>query len=140
MSSAESAAGNRYLRFLLAAAAVSLAVAALGWLSVARAGGRGATLAMLAGIGISAVASALGALPLLAAGPGTAPERRASLALAAIGLRLFLAVGLGGLVWASGRFAVRPLLLWLAVSYVALLAVDTFYALAVLRGGRGRET
>ncbi len=130
------AAGNRYLRFLLAAAAVSLALGALGWAT--RSDGAEAA-AMLAGIAVSAVASALGALPLLAAGPGTAPDRRASMALAAIGLRLFLAVALGGSAFASGRFLVRPLLFWLAVSYLALLALDTYFALAVLRDGRATE-
>lgn len=138
MSAPGPAAGNRYLRFLLAAAAVSLALAALGWATVSRSGGAEAA-AMLAGIAVSAVASALGALPLLAAGPGTAPDRRASMALAAIGLRLFLALALGGLAFASGRFLVRPLLFWLAASYLALLALDTYFALAVLRDGRATE-
>lgn len=133
-----SAAGNRYLRFLLAAAAVSLALGALGWATVSRSGSE-AVAAMLAGIAVSALASVLGALPLLAAGPGTAPDRRASMALAAIGLRLLLAVVLGGLAFASGLFLVRTLLFWLAVSYLALLALDTYFALAVLRDGRATE-
>lgn len=140
MSAPGPAAGNRYLRFLLATAAVSLALAALGRLWVSRAAGPEAVAAMLAGIGVSAAASVLGALPLLGAGPGTAPDHRASMALAAIGLRLFVVLVLGGLAWASGRFAPRPLLLWLAVSYLLLLVVDTYFALAVLRDGRGRET
>lgn len=138
MRALRSAAGNRYLRFLLATAAVSLALAALGWL-VSREAGPGVVAAMLAGIGVAAAASALGALPLLGAGPDHPPERRVSMALVAIGLRLFLALVLGGLAWVSGRFAPRPLLVWLAVSYLALLAVDTYFALAVLKDGRATE-
>jgi hypothetical protein len=42
----------------------------------------------------------------------------------------------------SGRFAVGPLVAWTAASYLALLPVDTRYALAAARaeaGGAGRD-
>lgn len=89
---------------------------------------------MLAALLVSVLASAVGGLPLIVAsgeltGLRLAPHQVATAALAGIGLRLLVAAGLGFVVLSSGRLAATSLLLWLGVSYVALLVVDTVFAL-----------
>jgi hypothetical protein len=44
-------------------------------------------------------------------------------------VRLAAVAALAAVVALSGRVAVRPLLIWTAISHLALLAVDTRYAL-----------
>jgi hypothetical protein len=49
-------------------------------------------------------------------------------ALAATGLRLAVVAAGAGLLLASGAVPRTPLLVWLGLSYIAQLAVDTWYA------------
>jgi hypothetical protein len=133
MTDAPPRAAGSYLRFLAWAAAITAAVAALGAVPTRRLGGEGALPALLAGCAIGLIASAVGGVPVaLAAGAG----RRADLApavLAAMGLRFAVALALGLAAALSGWFERGPLLVWLALSYLALLGADTKYALAALR-------
>jgi hypothetical protein len=73
------------------------------------------------------VSSAIGGVAIALA--GTEPIRRPQALLLATALRLFTAVGLALAAVASGRFAGRPLVVWTAIGYVALLAVDSRYAM-----------
>src|SRR5947208_923884 len=80
----------------------------------------------LSGIGFE-MASAVGALAVLSA-------RRAGSAvplngmLAAMALRFATILILGLSLGLSGWFATRPLLIWIALGYVAQLALDARYA------------
>ena len=110
----------------------------LGYAPTRRLGGEGALPAMIAGCAIGFVASAVGALPAAlsrrsgraAPLPG-APLSGAPLPgiLGAMVLRLATVLVLGLSAGLSGWFASRPLLLWIALGYVAQLALDTRYAI-----------
>ncbi len=125
---------GRYLGFAAVAAAVAAAVGAIGfWI----AGGPGAGAAAAAGCGIALAASLVGGL-VIARRPDD-PRTAAVSALGATGLRLGAVAALVVLVALSGRVPLKPLLLWTAIGYVALLAVDTRYALAEAKAA-GTET
>lgn len=59
--------------------------------------------------------------------------------LASTGLRLGVALILGGAVAWVGGFARVPLLVGLAVSYLALLGAETWYALGAARKAAAAE-
>ncbi|HEV7517246.1 MAG TPA: hypothetical protein VGR07_13170 [Thermoanaerobaculia bacterium] len=120
-----------YLRFLAWTVALAVAIALLGYLPTKRWGGEGAVRAMLAGCGVGGVASALGGVPvLLFSGTGGASGASGVLAAMAVRFAAALALALAGAL--SGRFERGPFLLWVAISYMALLTVDTRYALGSL--------
>jgi hypothetical protein len=123
-----------YLRFLAWTVALAALLALLGYLPTKRWGGESAVHAMLAGCGVGVVASALGGLPvLLFAGTGGVTPALAGMAVRfAAALVLTLAAAL------SGAFERGPLLLWVAISYMVLLVVDTRFALGSL-GSRKQE-
>jgi hypothetical protein len=117
-----------YLRFLAWTVALAVAIALLGYLPTKRWGGEGAVRAMLAGCGVGVVASALGGVPvLLFSGTGGA-----SGVLAAMAVRFAAALALALAGALSGELERGPFLLWVAISYMALLTVDTRYALGSL--------
>jgi hypothetical protein len=119
---------TRYARFLgwglLAVAALSL----LGYLPTRRLGGDRGLIAMAVGCGIGWISAALGAWPLLRAG-GRSPHERLQGMLLAMGIRALVAVGLAALALAAGDFDRRALLLWLAIAYGLLLALEVRFAL-----------
>jgi hypothetical protein len=118
-------AGGGYLRFLTLAAAVAVTTAALGYLPTRSLGGPRAVSGLLAACAVSWAASALGGVALLRA---RGAEARMRAALAATGLRLAVVAAGAGLLLASGAVPRTPLLVWLGLSYIAQLAVDTWYA------------
>lgn len=118
-----------YLRFLAWVVAVAAVAALLGYLPTRRLGGEAALPALFAGCVIGIAASALGGVPIALA-QGKTPAERLPLVLGAMVLRLLAAVVLGAAALLTGRFARSPLLLWIVISYVALLVVDTRYALS----------
>jgi hypothetical protein len=116
-----------YLRFLIWAVAVGATLAVLGYAPTRRLGGESALAAMAAGIAIGVLASAVGAVPVaLARRPGarTPPLQGMLVSLAA---RLAAVVVLGLAVGLAGWFAIRPLLLWIGLGYVAQLPLDARY-------------
>lgn len=127
-----------YPRFLGWVLGLAMGLAVLGWWPTRQWAGSAGLEAMLAALVVSVLASAVGGLPLTVAngdwtGLRLAPHQVATAALAGIGLRLLVAAGLGFVVLSSGRFAATPLVLWLGLSYVALLVVDTIFALRAFR-------
>jgi hypothetical protein len=118
---------GEYGRFLVSAVAVACGVGAVGYLPTLRLGGAGAIPALLAGSVVALAASAVGGVAIALA--GTEPIRRPQAILLATVLRLLTAVGLGLAAVASGRFAARPLVAWIAIGYAALLAIDSRYAM-----------
>lgn len=95
-----------------------------------------ATRAAMAGCAVSWIASLVGGL-LLVAGPPD-PQTAAVRALGATGLRLVAVVVLVMAASLGLGLPVKPLLLWTAISYVALLAVDTQFALTAAAGGASK--
>ena len=128
-----------YGRFLAWVVGLTVALGLVGALPTRHLAGGGAIPALLAGCAIGAVASALGGVPVALARRGP-KDRMAQAALAAMGLRFVVAVGLTVAAALSGLFARGPLLVWVAISYVVLLAADTRYALGAMRAERSTET
>jgi hypothetical protein len=127
MSVARSAVAE-YLRFLGWVVGVGAALALLGYAPTRRLGGEGALPAMVAGCFIGVVASAVGALPVLSARRAGRTGLPLQGMLAAMALRFVTALVLGLSVGLAGWFEPRPLVTWIALGYVAQLALDTRYA------------
>jgi hypothetical protein len=129
MSGARTPAAE-YLRFLAWGLAAMVVVALLGFVPTRRLGGEGAVRSMTAGCLVGWLASALGGIPVLLgrkAAETTAAGRLQAM-LASMGLRFGVVLALGAAAAFSGWFDLKPLLLWIGLSYLALLAVDTWYA------------
>jgi hypothetical protein len=117
-----------YLRFLVWAVAVAGLVAALSWVPTRRLAGEDAVPAMLVGCALALFASLVGGIPVARSRRSPTPAARVTATMAAMGLRFGVLLALGLAMALSGGFERTPLLLGAAVSYLALLAVDTWYA------------
>lgn len=125
--SADRSPAAEYLRFLVWAVGVAVALALLGYAPTRRLAGESGLSAMAAGCIIGVLASAVGALPVLfARRSGSRPAPLQGM-LASMALRLVTVLALGLSAGLSGWFASSPLLLWIALGYVAQLAVDVRY-------------
>ena len=122
---------SRYLKFSGLAVLVTVGVAAVGWKPTQGMVGSGGIEAMLAGCGISLLASLLGALPVTWS-RGKGPQA-VQMVLVAMVTRLGVVAILTTLMILSGRFLPMPLLLWVGLSHVALLIIDSRYALRTAR-------
>jgi hypothetical protein len=128
MSAARTPAAE-YVRFLAWALAATALAALLGFVPTRRLGGEEALRAMIAGCSVGLLASALGGIPVaLGRGKAADPTARLQAMLASMGLRFAVVLALGAAAAFSGWFGLKPLLLWIAFSYMALLTVDTWYA------------
>ena len=131
-------AGGRYLRFLLAAAAVAAALGAAGAPLTRTAAGSDAVGSMIAALLVCWASAAVGGLPVARAARRGRPGRgqgqaMLTAALAAMSLRL-AAVGGGAAAVALGGAVPRgPFLAWIGIGYLALLAVETWYAVGEVR-------
>jgi hypothetical protein len=119
---------TRYARFLGWAAATVVALLLLGYLPTRRLGGERALVAMAVGCGIGWLSAALGGWPLLRAARRTPNERLQGMLLA-MGVRAVVAMGLAALAIAASDLDRRSLLLWLAIAYGALLALEVRFSL-----------
>ncbi len=100
---------------------------AVGYVPTRRVGGADALPAMIAGCSISALGSLVGVIPILRAA-GRPARVMPNAVLLATALRLAVVALLAVAVVLSGWFERGPLLLWVAISYVVFLFVDTAYA------------
>jgi hypothetical protein len=116
-----------YLRFLAWVVAVTAALALVGWVPTRRLGGEDAIPAMLAGCAVGILASALGGVPIALVRGGQTARTQALLLSMAIRLGAVVILAVAAVL--SGWFARGPLLLWIAIGYMAQLVVDTRYAL-----------
>ena len=131
MSSLRQGSVGRYLRFLLWVIGVTIALLLIGYSPTRSQGGETAVVAMWFACGVSLVASAVSGLPIVRARSGGLSAFK--LFVASIVLRLFT-VAVGGVAVAMGAgLEPKPFLLWLAISYLALLVVDTAYTWTTLR-------
>ena len=135
MSLAPQRAEGGYLRFLAWVAAVTVLITAVGYVPTRHLGGPGAVPALLAGCLVGALGSALGGLVIALRHEGTPADRLNSVLMAMLA-RLATVVVLGAAAVLSGRLERTALLLWIAISYAALLVVDTMYALREGTNGR----
>ncbi len=108
---------------LLTALTVAV-VGAVGYFPTINVGGRAAIWAMLVGLLIGAVATLVGLIPVMASLPKP-PRVRHNALLFGMTIRMVATILLTAAVALSGQIAVKPLLIWVAISYVMLLGVDT---------------
>jgi len=131
VSGGEVSALQRYGRFVAWTVAACGVVLVVGYLPTRSLGGEEAISAMVAGCLISVFASLVGGIPVALA-------RRDSLGgiqsiLASFALRFIVVLAAALAVALSGYFERGPLLVWVGISYLACLVVDTRYALAAVR-------
>lgn len=128
------ATGRAWLGFVAVLAVAAAAVGIAGHLPVGRSGGAPALRGLWLGCLVSLVAAAAGSVPLARLVGG---REDPSGVVAAVGKATMIrfAVTLAGALWlvSGGVVATRPLLLAVAVSYLVLLAVETWWLLRSLR-------
>jgi len=125
--SSSRSAGREYLLFVAIVAGVSVALCLIGFWPTRRLGGEPALFAMPFAIGVAAFGSIVGGIPVLLA--RSSGDVKPHVVLVSMLVRLFVVVALAALVLLSASFALPPFLLWLAAGYLALLVVDTGYAM-----------
>jgi hypothetical protein len=138
MTSKRSPAVKQVLWLLALAMIVAVMTAAIGYYPTTRIGGRGAVVGMLAGCAISLIGSFVGSIPIVLALHGPA-RRMPQAVLTSTALRFLVVLLLALSAALSGWFDRAPLLVWVAISYVLLLAVDTVFAVR-LSGGNDSES
>ena len=120
-----------YVRFLALALTITAGLGLLGYAPTVRLGGPEAVRAMFAGCAASVLATLVGSIPLVRLRRDVI-HSAVPAALLAMGLRFIVVLALGVAAALSGWFAPPPLLIWLAVSYLALLGADTWYAVRMI--------
>ena len=125
-----------YLRFAVWVVVMAAAVVVVGYVPTRRLAGADGVDAMLAGCVIGVIASLAGGIPVLSgAAFGGGPAARLQATLLALAVRLGVVLALGLAAALSGWFERAPLLIWIAVSHLALLVVDTRFMLKSSPGG-----
>jgi hypothetical protein len=121
-------ATNAYLRFLGLAVVVIVVLCALGLVPTRRLGGDEGVPGMFAGCAIGLISAAFAGL-LLVTVTGDSPEAKLKRSFLAMVARLAAVIVLGVAAALSGMFAISPLLLWMAIAYMALLPLEVRLAL-----------
>ena len=121
-------AGSRFAWFVASAVGVAAAIAALGFVPTRRFAGDAGVPAMLAGCAIGLISAAAAGVLLVAMTADT-PEARMKRSFLAMTARLGVAVAFAAAAVLSGLFSTPPLLLWVAIVYVALLPLEVRLAI-----------
>jgi hypothetical protein len=116
------------LRLALLVVVVAACLAGLGYVPTKRLAGDAGLAGMVAGCAASVLAS-LGAGLVAVQGVGADAAGRLKIVLASMLVRFGLALVLALAMVLSGYFERTPLLIWLAISYMALLVIDTWFLL-----------
>lgn len=119
-----------FLRFCSWVLLASVVIGALGYLPTRALVDGGAVAAMLAALGAAALASILGGVPVVVA--RLRGEAKPSAVMVSTILRLVAVVVLAVLAALLLKLPTGPFLIWLALSYLLLLVIDTRYAMSVL--------
>lgn len=106
-------------------------LAALGYLPTRRLAGETALVSMYCAVSAATLGSIIGGLPIFLAHLRGVPNPQAG--LVSMLVRLVAVVLLATLLALSLGLPTGPFLIWLALSYLLLLVVDTRYAMVVLR-------
>ncbi len=104
-----------------------MALCLLGLWPTRRLGGEVAVAAMPVALGIAAVGSLVGGIPVLVA--RARGKVKPHIALVSMMVRLLVVAALAAVTLLSANLALTPFLLWLAIAYMALLVVDTGYVM-----------
>lgn len=118
------------MKFLALSFTATLIIAGLGYLPTLQIAGENAIKAMVAGCFISFLASGIGVIPVLLARREPTSNITQAI-LISTGLRFLLVLMLTLSIALSGWFETAPLLIWVAISYMALLTIDTLFLVRV---------
>jgi hypothetical protein len=128
--------GQRAARLYLRLATLLLATAGilvvLGWRPTSSLGGIAAIRSMLAGCGVSFLASLIGAVPVIRSERGYSAHSITTL-MGSMLLRITAAAALTVVAALQGLFESKPLILWVGISYLAFLPADLYIALKAKR-------
>jgi hypothetical protein len=125
-----------YLRLLVGALAAALAVAIVGALPARKLAGEEGLVALVVGCGVTLAASAVSAIPLSRALERSDPQARLLGLLVAMGLRFGFVLAALLVLLGGGWFRRNPMLIGIALSYLAVLAIETRFTVAGLANGR----
>ncbi len=139
MGSGGHGAATLFLRLATTLILASGALAALGWFPTQNLGGASGIRAMLAGIGVSLAASLLGILPVLRSRSGGNASQEMVTLLGGTSLRMAVALGLSLVVVLGSEIARKPFLVWVGISYLALLPIDILLTLSATRSNDPRN-
>lgn len=124
--------GHYYVRLVAISAACCAALIGVGYLATVRMAGASGVEAMLVGVLVSLVTSALGAIPVcLALGQGRA--NAANAILGGMAVRFLTILILVASVAFSGLVDRTVFVVWVAASYMVLLLVDTLVSAASMK-------
>ena len=121
-------ATNVYPRFLGMAVAVIAVLCVVGIVPTRRLAGDEGLPGMFAGCAIGFISAAFAGL-LLVTVPGDSAQAKLNRSFMAMAARFAAVVVLGAAAVLSGMFAISPLLLWIAIAYMALLPLEVRLAL-----------
>ena len=128
----ERGAGAHFTRFCVWVLVAVAALGALGYLPTRELAGGEAVDAMLAALVAVAVGSIVGGVPILIV--QLSGRSKPTVALVAMAVRLLAVALVAAFLALVLELAVGPFLVWLALAYLALLVVDTRYAMTALGG------
>lgn len=123
-------ASGEFIRFFLWVSGTAVVIAALGYFPTLKVAGESAITPMIGAIGAVALGSIIGGVPIFrarlrgAAKPGVV--------MVSMIVRLVAVVILAAFTGLLLELRMEPFLVWLALSYLLLLVVDTRYSMTVL--------
>ncbi len=124
--------GAAMARLIGLALVTGLVLAAVGYLPTRNLVGTPGVAAMLTGICVGLVSAAAGLVPPILSLNASAIERQKSLMIGA-GLRFLVTILLTVATVFSGFLPRTPLIVWIAITYLALLLVDTWALAGLLK-------
>lgn len=125
-------AARLYLRLATLLLVTGGALVLLGWLPTRRLGGTAGLHSMLAGCGVSFLASMIGALPVIRSEEGYSAQT-ITIFMGSMLLRLAAAALFTFVAAIQGIFDLQALVLWVGISYLAFLPVDLYISLRAKR-------
>ena len=127
MTGGPSPATRAYVKFVAVAIGVAVVVVAVGYFPTRNLAGAEAIPSMLAGCGVSVLGSIFGTIPIAQVRGGRRRDMSTTVMVSSA-IRLAIVVVLAVAAAWSGFFQRVPLLIWVAISYLILLVVDTTFA------------
>jgi hypothetical protein len=129
---------RQYLRLAATGVGTALVLALLGYFPTVRLAGTDAIAGMLAGIAISLAGGLVGAVPVGRAAIKS-PLKTPQAVMLSTAMRILVVLALAASVILSGWFDPIVVGVWVGISYLAMLAVDTLFAIRMVGATRGQK-